>query len=65
MLFFTVEYIINDAADLLNESINSFKDACKSKTATQSLLMAVRNDKFCYYLSCTWYIKCRCSFCIA
>ena len=41
MFFFKVEHITNDAADLVNVSINFCKDDCKSKTATQILLMAI------------------------
>ena len=61
--FFRVECIINDAADLLNVSISFFKDTCK--TATQNLLMAMGKDKDGFDLSCTWYLRCRCSFCTA
>ena len=63
--FFRVERIINDAADLLNVSISFFKGTCKYKTATRNLLMAIRNDKFDFDLSSTWYLRCRCRFCIA
>ena len=63
--FFRVERIKNDAVDFLNVSISFFKDTCKSKTATQNLPMAMRNDNYDFDLSCTWYLRYRCRFYIA
>ena len=62
---FRVERIINDAADFPNVGLSFFKEIFKSKTATQILLLAMENDKYYFDLPCTWYLRCRCSFCIA
>ena len=63
--FFRVERLVNNAADLLNISINFFTSKFSRQTTIHHLLLDLTRSKYDICVTYTWYLKCRCNFCIA